>query len=495
MVAVTDDPKRVKEAAKLLQHTEEFFDALGGYEKYADRVKALVTLSEAFEGIDVKKTLEELDRLKAGQETLTKQIRTSKHGLYVSGIEDYADRFNALAYSVGVATRNFSRCKEEKAIVDAVYEKHGEKIAELKASHAAGDDVSAGGFIPDQVIPDIIGPVYTNSAFIALEGEGETRVTVVDGLSGGRVTIPKFDGGLIAYWIGEQGEYLESLAKVGNVSMSPKKLGALIKLTDTMIKLQSYGLDSLLRRDAVRALAKLLDWSLAFSRGGEHSMAGIPYLGGNKLKYFSASQFLVSQGTPGTTYVYEGLDAARAGDFDGAAVSWDMFDEMEAILEEDDIEETSSSAIVSSPRLFRKLRRQRSSAWDGQLDTAADAAFAPYMAGGFPLTDAALSSLIGPFGKTTQIKSILNAGGGGTTPDTEIVPAASSTNDGTCTVAFKGNLSEVMVGRWFGLEVVEDRGLGLGFLKDDHLIKWRMYFDSAMRQERAVVIAPDLKVR
>lgn len=97
---MTEEEKRAREAAaaQLLAKLEGFLDADGDFSKFQDRVKALEASFEGFSGLDVKAVNESLERLKAGQSRLVNEIKRSKHGLYVPGIED--EDFSVLKLSL-----------------------------------------------------------------------------------------------------------------------------------------------------------------------------------------------------------------------------------------------------------------------------------------------------------------------------------------------------------------------------------------------------------
>ena len=58
-----------------------------------------------------------------------------------------------------------------------------------------------------------------------------------------------------------------------------------------------------------------------------------------------------------------------------------------------------------------------------------------------------------------------------------------------------GNLSEVILGRWGGIQLTDDQGKGKGFTTDHIYIKMRMWVDVGIRQPRAIVWCPDATVR
>ena len=253
-------------AAELLDKLNGLFEGEDSLPKTIDRVKLLAEEVEELKGLNLDKTVEEFDKLKATQETLKRMIKSSKSGLYVPGLEDEAEKFSFLRAMVAVRTGDWNNAGFEKEVFDNV---------RTKASHVVGDDSTGGYFVPDQIIPEVIAAIYTASVFINLSGDGTTLISVVDGLVGGNVKIPKFDGGTIAYWIGEEDDYAESITSMGDVTLNPKKLGVLIRITDTMRRLAGFGFETLLRNDMIRAAAKRLDWTIPYGRGTADMPRGI----------------------------------------------------------------------------------------------------------------------------------------------------------------------------------------------------------------------------
>lgn len=460
-----------EQLAEIVVRFNELFEGDDSLPKVIDRVKALTSKMDDLEALDIAKVLEEVDKLRAGQDKLVTALRSSKRGLYVPGIED--EQFSMLKAFVAIRTGSWAHAMREKEILDAVREKHGAQLKATSGSQNVGDDTLGGYFVPDQVIPDVIAAIYTRSVMINLSGEGTTRVSVLDGLTGGSVKIPKFDGGLIAYWIGEEDTYAESQAEVGDVTMNPKKLGILIRLTDAMRRFQGFGFENLLRQDMIRAAAKKLDWTIMYGRGTDDMPRGIAHLQG--IKIYSAEQQ--------TVYTQTQVAAASSplDDWDGAELGFDGLMDMELALEEDDIDLDASHAWISSPRFFHELKKAKAQSFSGQTEKFMYLLGAPF------ISDGALGGVIGAFDKSNQIPS-------DNLPGESIDGTTDSTNEYYSDV-FGGNLMNVLLGRWGGIEIEDDGGRGTGFTSDHTYLKLRMYADVGARQERSLIMCPDAKVR
>jgi len=456
---MTPEEIKAQKEKQLAAMIQDIADPNEGFLATREKVKGLLTMVEQFKGLEASKILAQLELLKAKQESFTEMVKRSKHGPYISGIED--QKFSILRAMVAIRTGNWKGAEEEQKLMEAVRE---------KASQSVGDDKRGGFFVPDQVIPDVIGGIYTRSVFINLVGEGTQRISVMEGLTGGNVHIPKFDGGLVAYWIGEEDEYAESQTDVEDVTMNPKKMGILVRITDTMRKLGSFGFEQLLRRDMERAAAKKLDWTILYGSGSDKMPRGVANTPG--IKIYSAQS--------GTVVDHDTLATAQA-DWDGAVLDFDGLDNMLLALEEDDITLDESSAIIAAARYFRGLKQLKVDNYSAQ------AVNRPYLIGAPMLPDSRLRDIIGEFDKSNQIPTTNKPGA------SVGAPTDSTTEKYSDVLA--GNLSTIVLGRWAALEIDSDMGKGKGFTSDHEYLKLRLYADVSVRQGRELILCPDAKVR
>jgi HK97 family phage major capsid protein len=454
-----------KELAELLAKMTGLFQGDDSLEKIVGRIKQLEAQVEAFKGVDIKKTLDEVDRIRAKQESIVDQIRRNRSGVYVPGLEDQE-------FSLVRALTGIKRGRDDWSNVGAAHEKEILDACRTKAAQSIGSDSLGGYFVPDQVIPEVIAAIYTQSVFVALDGEGSTLVSVLTGLSGGNVKVPKFNGGTLAYWIGEEDSYIESMASVGDITLNPKKLGVLVKLTDAMQRLGGFGFEALLRRDMAKAAAAKLDYTILAGRGGDNAPRGI--INNEGVRLYSAETGTLVANT------VAGIAAHSGGSWDGGELTFDGLDDMALALEEDNVTADATSRVVAAPRFFRRLARAKILNFSGQTSGQ------PYLAGSPILTDAALAGIIGAFSKMNQIPTNSKPG--------ELVGAANSGVQKYTTVV-RGNLGEILLGRWGGLEIEDDGGRGKGFTSDHTFIKLRMYADVQVREPRALIFSPDVKVR
>lgn len=462
-------------AAKLVLDLEPLLDkeSPDNYMKLRDKVKTLMEIVDPIKGLDLKAVAENVEKIKAKQEQISDAIRSHKGGFYVPGIEDQKFSLWKAMMASKIGSWKDVGAEKERDILQEVWKKHGDKIVSMKGQ-SIGDDSKGGNFVPDQVIAQPIGAIYTRSAFINMSGEGTQRITVLDGLTGAPVKIPRWDGGLAAHFIGEKQNAVKSDASTGGITFNPKKLNVAVDITKEMRDFGGLGWDRFLEQEFVRATAKKLDWAVPYAKGGDNQPRGI--LNTLGIKIYSAEK--KGFGVLGTDL----LNGAKfQADWDGAVLDFDGLDSMDLALEEDDVDLDDSAAIVSSPRFFRYLKQLKAENYSGQTTGL------PYLLGMPMLSDQKLREFIGDFGKTSQIKSNLK-------PGASIGAPTDSTNE-KYTDVIKGNFAQVMLARWGGIEIMSDRGLGTGFLNDVETMKLGLYVDINVGQPRMLIVCPDAKVR
>lgn len=453
--------------ARVLTLLEEMFDGQSGFETFKSRFDAVANTVDELKGLNFGTVREEVEKLKAKQEEIVGAIRSSRRSPgYFPGIEDECKNFNLLDY---FRAKKFG--DEKYAPRECELARESLKAIQAKGQNV-GDWTMGGSFVADQYIADIIEAIYSRSVLINLEGsEGESRMSLLDGLTGATHRVPKMENGLTAYWIGEEDEYAETSAKTGDETITPHKLGILVKITDSMLKMGGFGFDQMLRRDMVRAMSKKLDWSAIFGTGGASSTGdrkmprGLIYNRGIKVW---------KTGTGVLTY-----DAALATTFGGGSHTFDTLMDMQLAVEEDEIEIEPEFAWISSPRYFHLLRQLKITNFSGQT------AGQPYLLGSPMLSWQRLKDLIGDYGKSTQFKNTNLPGAG-------VFPNANS--NAKFTVVAGGNWSQGVFARYFGMDFEDDAGKGKGFTSDHTYLKGRMYGDFFYRQPRAFIVAPDAQV-
>lgn len=435
---------------------------------------------EKLKTTDVKALKDEIEKIQASQTRLFDSFRAQLNSgpLAIPGLgdESEAKKFSALRAISGVLTGKWENAGLEKEAMDA--------YATVRANTTG---TSSGGalFIPDQVIPDVIFGMYQRAAFISLDGDGNTIISVIQGLTGSPVRIPKFDGGCIAYWIGAEDEFVESSAAVGQINMTPKKIGVLTKIPTEVLKFTSWGYENLLRQDMMRALARKVDLSIAYGVGTSNQPAGIcSSVNRDNLAILVAETFDKDKAKPESVLVYsaedgEAWDGTDHASSAGAELTFDDLSNMRGMLEDLDVD-TSDFRTVSHPRFFRKTSQIKVSNFDSQATEK------PYILGMPIISKDRLEMAIGPYVESTQIRSKQKAGAS--------LAGWTSSSAAKFGDVFAGNFREVLFGRWGGIEIDDDNGRGKGFTSDLVYVKLKMWCDIGFRHPMSVVVCPDAKM-
>lgn len=461
-----------KKVADFISRMTDFLDGDYSPEKLRDQIKALKANVDDLKSIDVKAAIVEVEKLKATQELIAKQIKTNRNGFYVPGLESVKFSLSKALIASKIGWKE-ADAENERDVLKEVWKEHGEKILSMKGQ-SIGDDNVGGNFVPDQVIAEPIAAIYRKSAFVNIVGEGTQRVSVLDGLTGAPVRWPRWKNGLVAYTVDEEEEVTKSNSKTELVTFTPKKVMVAVDVTREMKDFGGFGWDRMLMRDFVRTVAAKIDYLVAYGKGGDAQPRGI--INTNGIKIYSAEK---------KNYGVLGMDALGGAkfqaDWGGAELDFDGLDNMLLALEEDDITLDDSQAFISSPRFWRRLKQIKVENYATQTTGQ------PYLLGMPIISKAKLREAIGEFDDTPMIPSTNK-------PGASIGAPTSSANE-KYTDVFGGNLAAYVLARWGGIELEDDGGKGSGFLKDVTQFKLRVYVDGNASQPRMLIVCPDAKAR
>lgn len=439
----------------------------GGYARVAETLGVLKVNGERIE-VDLKAVKESVEKQGAAIDRFQSQIRTHRGPGYVPGMEDYAKRFSPTRAFSAIAHNDWSKAGLEKELID--------QSLKRVPSAMVGNEASGGAFIADNLMADVIEPVYRKSRFIALNpDDGETNVSVIDGLTLGQATIPGFVGGCIAYFHREAEEPTASKVKTFKRTMMPKKCSVLVQLTEEMTSYAMPVFDRLLNKDMAKALSRKIDHTIPYGFGGESAPRGIVRTPG--IRIYSAE----SKGNGVLLDPILGVLGAAPfqADWVGAELHPDHFSNMKLVLAENE-EDTMDAMAIMPPRAVEWLKQLKALNFSGQTTGM------PYLLP-FGMTDAQLTNLIGKFAATTQIPSNLKPGAS--------IGAPSASGTAKCGDIFYGDMSEVLVGRAGGMIVKRDNGLGAGIGAGTEIIRVTTYIDTTVRRPEAILVCPDGKIR
>lgn len=112
---------------------------------------------------------------------------------------------------------------------------------------AQGTD-SAGGFlVPTQFLPDLIELLRAQTV---VRASGPTSIPLVNG----KAEIPKMVGGSSAGYIGENNNLPTTQPSFGQITATAKKLGALVPISNDLLRYNAIGAEGIVRDDLVSAI-------------------------------------------------------------------------------------------------------------------------------------------------------------------------------------------------------------------------------------------------
>lgn len=112
--------------------------------------------------------------------------------------------------------------------------------------------------------------------------------TVLNGLSG-NLAIPKQTGGATAYWVAESGAPTESQQTVGQVSLTPKTVGAYTDFSRKLMLQSSIDVENMVRNDLANVIALAIDAAALYGTGADNQPTGLKLVSGINTKDFAAN--------------------------------------------------------------------------------------------------------------------------------------------------------------------------------------------------------------
>lgn len=411
-----DDVKEAQEAqAKTIQEHGASIDEIN---KYLKELEEKEQLREERERTDESKTMVR----KSGV-----VFNPSDKTVSLPGLELEKDKFSFTRATNGIVTGDWGYGFEK-----AVFDETRNRRKDLSAS----DDALGGFLVPVQVLDDFIELLRANTVV------REAGATVLNNLMGSPVELPKQTGGATAFWVSENGAITSSDIALGQVKLEPRSLGALVKLSNRVLRLSSPGIEGIVRDDLARVMALALD--LAALRGTGSS--GQPL------------------GIANTSNINEIEIAADGGDF-----TFFHADRMRQALAEDNAER-GRLAFISHPSVWGKMRRERIAQFSGQTE-------GQYVI--LPLSDDNMRAQLGfPFFQTTQIPTNLTK--------------ATGTN---LSEVYFGNWQELLVGMWTNMEFLASNvagdATGGAFAQNQTWLRVIMEVDTAVRHPESFCLIND----
>lgn len=137
--------------------------------------------------------------------------------------------------------------------------------------------MNSGGVPGNQVGAQMIDNDVMRGSFIDLLRNrtiGMQLATVLAGLVG-NADIPKKTADGQAFWMGEDQDAQETGFSLGQISLSPKTLGAFTEITRRLMQQTSMGVEAMVRNDLINAIGMAIDRAYFYGEGGQYQPLGI----------------------------------------------------------------------------------------------------------------------------------------------------------------------------------------------------------------------------
>lgn len=402
-----------------MNRVQELLEDINKSLSYTGEDGKVISISEVFRELpelkakyaDLKVRFDEL-------ETRTRERKWAN----LPGMEEEKEKFSLFKALYAIATGDWSQAQYEA------------EIFRQTRDMATTPDSSGGYLVPVQAIPELIEMLRAESVVIP------SGATLLDGLVGSPVELPKQTGGATAYWVGENDALTASDAALGQLQLTPKSVGALVKLSNRLLRLSNPSAEQMVRADIARVLSLAIDLAALRGSGANGQPTGVANTSGINTVDWS------SGGNPQTP-------------------NFDLFYDMEYELALDNALRGKLSFIFH-PCVKRSISKLKVKQFDG--DTGGEYVIRP-------MDVNALTSYIGyPFAVTTQIPINLGAG----TNETEV---------------YFGNWQELVIGQWAGIEILPSKEAGDAFAKNQTWIRIITDVDIGLRHAESFCLGTGVK--
>ncbi len=387
--------------------------------KILEEQKSLLLMKFDSKVQDAVKSVEGLETRIAEMEKLSMPRKVN-----LPGLEDEKQQFSFFKAIWAMKSQNWDNAGFEKEI----FENTRKRTMGGLGSGGAGAYI-----VPTIYIAELIELLRADAIVAAL------GATFLPDLQGSPIQIPRQSAGATGYWVGENAAITASDLTLEQLSLTPKKVAALVKLSNTLIKLSNPSAEALIRRDISSCLALQIDLKALRGDGTGGAPTGVAS---------TASINTVAIGTNGGT------------------LTWDHLLDMEYSLAEDNALK-GKLGYAFHPALRRKLLKQKVAQYSG--DTSGEYIVAPTM------SESIFQGWLGyPYKQTTQIPITLTKAAG--TALTEI---------------YFGNWSELIIGQWGGMELALSTETSDAFERDQTWVRVLQELDIAVRHPASFCLIND----
>lgn len=379
---------------------------------------------------DMGATIEEINMARKSLETRMKDLEARMTPSRVigplPGLEDEAKNFSILRAARAIISQDWSTAGFEKEVFQEV----------RKRTMSIGEDSSMGYFVPNEILAGYIELLRAESVVMGM------GATVLDNLRGVPVQLPKQTGGATAYWVGENESITASDLTTGMITLTPKKIGALVKVSNETLKYTNPSAEAVIRNDLFTTIALAIDLAALRGSGSDNEPCGIAN---------TAS-----------------INTVAIGD-NGGAPTFDYLYDMQYELQYDNAFR-GKLGFLFHPATRRRLVKTKIAQYS--TDAGGDYIIQPMV------SDQALVSWMGfPYKMTTQIPINLKKG--------------NSTN---CTEIYFGNWAELLIGMWGGIELMASKETSTAFQTDQTWIRILQSIDIQVRHPESFCLINDATI-
>lgn len=371
----------------------------------------------------IKEMRESMTGMNTRMTTMEDVFRQRKSsGVSLPGVNEGKQQFSFLKAIRAIRWNDWNDAGFEKEVFDQT----------RKRAMSQGTDSAGGYLVPTQHIAELIEMLYDRAVVIAL------GATVLDNLTGSPVEIPKQTGGATAYWPGENAAITGSDLTLDQLSLTPKVVGCLVKLSNRLIQLSNPSAEGMVRRDIAKALALAIDLKALRGDGTNNTPTGIANTSGINT---------VAIGTSGGVF-----------DFDIASQMIDELDVDNAL--------NGKLGFAFHSKVKGKMKRERVPQFSGDGKGA-------YVM--MPMTDAVLKERLGfAFETTNQIPTNLTKASG--TSLSEV---------------YFGNWEELLIANWGAMQIMASQETSDAFEKNQTWVRILQDVDIGVRHAQSFCLVSD----
>lgn len=347
-------------------------------------------------------------------------------GISVPGLEGQEKKFSLLRASRAIVTKDWSNAGFEREVFNEANKK----------AMSMGADTSMGYFVPNEILAGYIEMLRAESVVMQM------GATVLSGLTASPIQMPKQTGGSTGYWLGENSSITESELAAGQMTLTPKKVGALVKLSNELLKYSNPSVEEVIRNDLFSTIALKVDLAALRGSGASYEPRGIA-------------------NTPGINTVAIGTN--------GGAPTFDLLYDMQYELQHDNAYR-GNLGYVFHPATRRRLVKTKVAQYS--TDTGGDYIIQPMT------SESSLVSWMGhPYKMTTQIPIDGTKG--------------TATN---CTEIYFANWSELIIAMWGTVELRASQETSTAFQADQTWIRILQEVDVQVRHAESFCLISDATI-